>query len=126
MSRLYSPRRASKRWLEGAPPYVLDVLDNKGKTADRYTVLFTFPFAFALDHAGNFLPDGAKGDFTSTYVQYLGMSGAPSHPQGVSMWGEMKAYEAAAYRYRSKHQRIRWNDLPAEIRAHVIARAESD
>lgn len=126
MARFYTPRRAGKRWLEDAPPYVLDVLDNKGKTADRYTVLFTFPLAYALGRDGVPLGDGVRGEFSRTWIMYLGMSGAPTHPQGVSMWGEMKAYEAMNYRYRMKHQRIRWLDLPEEIRAHVIARATED
>lgn len=120
----YTPRRASKRWLEGAPAYVLDVLDNKGKTADRYTVLFTFPLAFVMnrDHSAGDKP----GRYADTYIPYLGMSGAPTHPQGVSMWGEMSAHEAAAYRYRCKHHRVRWLDLPEYIRNHVIARATED
>jgi hypothetical protein len=77
--RTYTPRRANlKRWLEQAPPYILDVFDNKGKTADRYTVFL----------CGEFL----SGDtYANTHVPYLGMSEAPSHPQGVSMWGEMDA-----------------------------------
>jgi len=123
MGRLYTPRRASKRWLDGAPAYVLDVLDNKGKTADRYTVLFTFPLAFALDRHGNGLPEGQRGEFRNTWIPCLGMSAYPTHPQGVSQWSELEAYQAAAYRYRCKHNRIRWADLPEDIRAHVIARA---
>jgi hypothetical protein len=70
------------------------------------------------------ITDGTR---TGTYIPYLTMSGAPSHPQGISMWGELRAWEAADYRYRSKRFRIRWLDLPEHIRAHVIARAtESD
>ena len=113
----YTPRRASlKRWLEGAPDYVLDCFDDK-RTGDRYTVMFT---GRLLEHYGE------DKTFANTYVQYLNMSGAPSHPQGVSMWGELKAYEAAAYRYHNHHRRIRWNDLPEHIKAHVRARAEED
>lgn len=126
MARKYSPRRASRRWLEGAPSYVLDVLDNGGKTADRYTVLFTFPLAFALDAAGEFLPAGERGDFSRTYIPYLGMSDAPTHPQGFSQWGELEAHQAAAYRYREKHTRKRWLDLPEHIRSHVMARANPE
>lgn len=120
----YTPRRASRRWLDGAPAYVLDVLDNKGKTADRYTVLFTFPLAWAYERDGvTPVPNGGRGAYARTYIPYLGMSGAPTHPQGVSMWGEMTAHDAASYRYRCKHQRIKWADLPENIKAHVIARA---
>ena len=56
----------------------------------------------------------------NTAIPYLAMSGAPTHPQGVSMWGDIKAYQ------RNTRQRIRWLDLPEHIRAHVIARATTD
>lgn len=120
MTRNYTPRRFAKRWSEAAPAYVLDVLDNKGKTADRYTVLFTYPLAF------NGLEADKPGRFADTYIPYLGMSDAPTHPQGFSQWGEMTAHEAAAYRYRSSHERVRWLDLPEHIRNHVIARATAE
>lgn len=106
----YTPRRAGKRWLKDAPDYVLDCFDNKGKTCDRYTVIFGKQFM-------NVYPDGECG------ISLLDMSGAPSHPQGVSMWGEYKPHEIAAYRYRSGHYRVKWLDLPENIRKHVIARA---
>lgn len=111
--RTYKPRRAGKRWLQDAPDYILDVLDTKGKTCDRYTILFT----------GELLT--TDGTLAGTIVPYLGMSDAPAHPQGVSMWGELRAYEASSYRYSAGHDRIRWLDLPEHIRAHVIARATS-
>ena len=98
----YRPRRAGKRWQEDAPEYVLDCFDNKGKTADRYTVLF-----------GGSLWSPEMG----RNVSYLGMSDAPTHPQGVSMWGEIGAS------WRPSHQKVRWLDLPEHIRNHVIARA---
>lgn len=124
--RKYTPRRASKtRWLEGAPDYVLDVFDSKDG-GERYTVMFTFPLSYVLGSDGKPLPEGQRGEYGRTYIQFLGMSGAPTHPQGVSMWGEMRAHEAAAYRYRVKHQRTRWLDLPEHIRAHVIARAKPE
>lgn len=104
MARNWKPRRAGRRWLENAPEYVLDCFDNKGKTADRYTVLF----------GGSLLEDSllrARKNF------YLGMSDAPTSTQGVSMWGECDAA------WRPSHERVRWVDLPAHIRKHVIARA---
>lgn len=110
--RVYKPRRAGKRWLEGAPEYVLDCFDDKGKSIDRYTVLFGGSLWIPGDYRGH----GGR-------VQYLGMSGAPTHPQGVSMWGELEPYQAAEYRRRSGHDRVRWLDLPEEIRRHVIGRA---
>jgi hypothetical protein len=113
MAREYTPRRANlTRWLQGAPPYVLDVLDSKN-SGERYTVIFTKAMS------------SMTGSYADTWVSFLGMSGAPTHPQGVSMWGEMRAYEMAQYRYRVKHQRVKWLDLPENIREHVIARATS-
>ena len=107
--RKYTPRRAGKRWLEGAPEYVLDVLDDKD-AGERYTVMFC---------GSELISDGTR---TGTYISFLGMSGAPTHPCGVSMFGELQPHEAAAYRYRCKHHRIRWLDLPENIREHVKAR----
>lgn len=113
--RTYTPRRANlKRWLEQAPEYILDVFDNKGKTADRYTVMFTGP---------DFLIRDGSDEYRNTHLPYLGLSDAPSHPQGFSQWGELSAYDASSYRYRVGHQRIRWLDLPGHIRKHVVARA---
>lgn len=102
----YKPRRASKRWLDQAPEYILDCFDNKGKTADRYTVLFGGTL---------FEPKLLK----ERKVMFLGLSEAPSHPMGVSMWGECDAA------WRPSHQRVRWLDLPENVRNHVIARATS-
>ena len=104
MNRKYRPKRANKRWQEGAPEYVLDCFDNKGKTADRYSVLF-----------GGSLLEDVLLEHRKVFV--LDMSGAPTHPQGVSMWGECPAS------WRPAHQRVRWLDLPENIRKHVIARA---
>jgi len=118
----YTPRRANlKRWLAEAPAYVLDCFDSKGP-GDRYTVLFTRPLTYSMKPDGSGPTEG-PGEFAHTYVQYLGMNDAPTHPQGISMWGEMNAYEAAAYRHRVGHQRVRWLDLPEHIRKHVISRA---
>lgn len=117
----YTPRRAGKRWREGAPDYVLDCLDNKDKTTDRYTVLFCGEFLMYTDRNGD-IQQGSD-TLANTYVQYLAMSGAPTHPQGFSQWGELSAYNAARYRYRSGHERVRWLDLPENIRQHVISRA---
>ena len=105
--RAYRPRRATKRWLEGAPEYVLDCFDNRGQTIDRYTVLF----------GGTLLVPAL---LEKREVFYLGMSDAPTWPQGFSMWGECPAS------YRPSHERVRWLDLPEHIRQHVIARAEED
>lgn len=99
----YQPKRSRKRWLEQAPEYVLACYDNGGKTADRYTVLFG---------GSHWEPRMGRN------VAYLGMSGAPTHPQGFSQWGEMPAHNRSAC---GKH--VRWLDFPENIRKHVISRA---
>jgi hypothetical protein len=117
---VYRPRRAGSRWLEGAPAYIFDVFDDKG-VGDRYTVFFGADFIYHVAKDGKI---GQGSDqYANTYLAYLGMSGAPSHPQGISQWGELEAYQTAMYRYRNKNRRIRWLDLPEHIRNHVIARA---
>jgi len=99
----YQPKRSRKQWLEGAPEYVLAVYDYGDKTVDRYTVLF-----------GGSLWEPSMG----RNVQFLGMSGSPTHPQGFSQWGEMPAWNRKAL---GRH--IKWNDLPENIKQHVISRA---
>ncbi|MDO8418329.1 MAG: hypothetical protein Q7S87_19340 [Agitococcus sp.] len=104
--KTYKPRRATKRWTEGAPEYILDCFDNKGKTNDRYTILF----------GGTLLEPSLLANRS---VHFLGLSAVPSHPQGFSQWGEISAS------FRPAHWRVRWLDLPEDIRKHIIARATS-
>ena len=111
MNRKYSPRRASKRWLEGAPDYILDCLDDP-RTVDRYTIIF----------CGD---DWIMGDgtYAGTRLHYLGCSAGGL---GFSQFGEFSAYDCAGYRYANKHRRVRWLDIPEETRRHIISRVESD
>ncbi len=99
----YQPKRASKRWSEAAPEFVLACFDNGGRTCDRYTVMF-----------GGSLwePDMGRS------VYCLGMSGSPTHPQGFSQWGEMPSINRTGF-----GKKVRWLDLPENIRKHVIERA---
>lgn len=103
----YRPRRATKRWQQDAPEFVLDVFDAGEKCFDRYTILF----------GGSLL---ILELLEIRNVAYLALSANPSHPQGFSQWGECPAS------YRPAHHRIRWLDLPATIRQHVIARATAE
>ena len=113
MNRQYRPRRARSRWLEGAPPEVLDVFDAGDKYADRYTVFFGGSLLALPD-------DGAAAGRGNVIIPYLGMSGNPSSPQGVGVWGELRAYEVADYRYKHGRERIRWADLPDAVKECVI------
>lgn len=105
MAKEYKPKRASQRWLEGAPEYVRSCFDSGGKYSERYTVTF----------CGS-LWEPSMG----RKVQMLGMSAYPSHPQGISLWGEVDA------NWGPSHQKVRWLDLPESIRNHVIARATEE
>ncbi len=103
----YQPRRASSRWVEGAPEYILDCFDNMGKSADRYTILF-----------GGSLLDPSLLKFRKVHM--LCLNDMPTDPWfGVSMWGEVEAWN------RPAHYRRRWLDLPENVREHIIMRAES-
>jgi hypothetical protein len=115
MGRKYTPRRAGLRWREGAPDYIMDCFDNKGQTADRYTVFFAGDRGtFHVNHAGPIC--GGPDEYGNTYVFAMHMSEYPTHPQGVGMTAGFKAYEAAEFRYRFKHRRVRWLDLPMQVR----------
>lgn len=103
------PRRASvARWLQDAPPFVLDCFDHPA-AVDRYTVFL------GGEHIAEW-----RGKW---WVSYLGMSDAPTLPHGFSQWGEITQSDAARYRYVNGRHRVRWLDLPEHIRDHVIARA---
>lgn len=123
----YTPRRATQRWLEGAPAHVLDVIADqreRGEEAPGWIILFTGPLLLSYDRNGAALPAGQRGRYADTFVQYLDINRCPTSPNmGVSLWGELSAYNAAQLRYRGKGRRTRWMDLPADIRAHIEARS---
>lgn len=107
MSTAYKPRRQSSRWLDGdCPKGVLAIFLNKGKTADRYTVFYSDPIAGST--------------YLDMYVGYRAMSENPFHPQGVGMFGELRAYQVAAYRYRNKHHAAKWSSLPEKVKQCVL------
>ena len=80
------------------PPGILAIYDNGGRTAARYTVVFT-PFA-------------SGGDL---WFSTLTMSANPSHPQGVGLRGE---YSSRPTRGRGDRV-ISLDDLPADCRRCV-------
>lgn len=101
MRNRYRPRRASKRWMENAPDFILSCHDNKGKTCDRYTVFFT----------GKLWPisDGTNN------VMGLNISSNPTHPQGVCM-----SFDCPSIRRELSGKKIKWMDLPKEVRDCAI------
>ena len=81
------------------PEHVREIFDNGGETADRYTVLTSWP-------------EGRPGQYLA-----LGLDDQPAHPQGFSQWG-------AAVIGPHLGRRIHWADLPEPVRRHVAARME--
>lgn len=107
MCAAYKPRRQSRRWLDGdCPQGVLAIYDNKGQSADRYTVFFADPISGET--------------FADMWIGYRAMSENPFSAQGVGLWCEMRAFEVAAYRYRVKHQAAKWSDLPEKVKQCVL------
>jgi hypothetical protein len=102
----YSPRRQSSRWLnEDCPRGVLAIYDDTREPCERFTVFYAEPIAGAT--------------YTDMVIGFRGMSEHPAHPQGVGIFGEMKAYEVAAYRYRNRNRAATWSGLPDEVKACV-------
>lgn len=99
--RKYNPRRQSKRWLDGdCPAEVLALYDNRGRTADRYTVLYR---STITDHRGN------------VWITGRAMNSDPMHPQGIGLGFEQLAHAIASWRYRVRHEAVRWTDLPPRV-----------
>lgn len=81
---------------DGQPRYV-HVYDNGGESIDRYTVVFT----------------GRYTQKTGGEHWYLGMSGAPFHPQGMGQHGEsQKQIDWPSYGHLGK--KIPFEKLPAD------------
>lgn len=98
----YTPRRCSKRWLDGdCPKEVLAIIDAgpNEPVPERYDVLYA-----AVQDCGDY----------GTW-----MNGASISERGAGSHFELRAHEIAAYRYRMKHRYARWTDLPEPVRAFV-------
>lgn len=94
MSRAKMAERI-ERFVPGGTPRWLRVYDNGGKTADRYTAVFT----------------GRYRHLTGGSFWHVCMSGAPTHPQGVCMHGESEnQIDRPSYGHLGK--KISFNDLP--------------
>lgn len=105
----YSPRRQSKRWLDGdCPAEVLAIMDNGGKSFDRYTVFYVPTKEDKEEYPHRGLPIG-----------YRAMSEHPSSPNGFGIYEEMEAYKVADYRYHFKHNYATWSSLPEEVKSVV-------
>lgn len=102
----YTPRRANKqRWLQNAPDYILDCFNFP--TDGGPEVLFTGSLLGRM---------GTSTRFADTYIMGLCEQGS----------FELKAHEAAAYRYANGKKRVRWDDLPEDFWRRIQSWAESD
>lgn len=89
--------------LPGGVPRKIRIYDNCGETADRYTVVFT----------GNYR---AK---TGGCFWYLGLSGAPFHPQGIGCTGEHdRQIDRPTYGHLGK--RVKWESLPDDCKRATL------
>ena len=114
MPTLRATSRKKRLLPDGKPRYVR--VYDLGDSGDRYTVVFT----------------GRYTHKTGGAHWYLGMSGAPFHPQGVCMHGEGKPHAGPIDRTgsswgavpigRKNHlgTRIRWEDLPPDCQKAAI------
>lgn len=104
----YTPRRANKtRWLQNAPEFILDCFDDPACPIDRYSILFTGSLLGRV---------GESTKYADTYIMGMGMQGS----------FELKAHEAASYRFRNAKKRIKWDDIPESFRLRVITWATQD
>jgi hypothetical protein len=93
----------------GAPPYVLAIFDAGPAVADRYTIIFGRDLAVP--------PDSTQPYWS---IRYLASSSDPTSPYGVSLWGEFREQVARGYMRCTTDKRIGWQDLPENVRTHVI------
>lgn len=102
----YTPRRCSKRWLDGdCPDGVLAIIDNRGKTSDRYTVIYR---EVITDHRGQ------------PHLGLRDMNSDPFHPAfGYGSYTDYPAHVIAQWRYKNKHHYCRWTDLPEPVQRCV-------
>lgn len=100
LTEAYRPRRATAKWLEGAPEWVLAVYDNSDY-ADRYTILL-----------GGSMLDDALLRQREVYFISIG--------KGIDYWGEHPANLR-----ETLGKKIKWADLPLEVQKKAISMVES-
>ena len=92
-------------------PRYIRCYDNKGKSFDRYTVVFTGRYRRYKK-----LEDERK---LPKYYVYLAMCANPFHPQGFGQRGEGNSLiDKPSYKHLGK--KIKFNDLPADCQKLVI------
>jgi hypothetical protein len=110
----FCPRPRKDKSLE-RPAYVLACLDYP-EYNDRYTVYLGGEFLIS--------PNGVLRTPLNTTVQYLGMNAAPTHPLGISQFGESSWFEYDAYVKTNRDFIVSWDNLPEKVRKHIRSRCE--
>lgn len=108
---------------KGCPRYVR-CYDNGGETCDRYTVCFTGNYRKQFTD-----PETRKHHGPREWFQYVGMSGAPFHPQGFGQHGESQrqidvnksGFAPAIGRKNHLGRRIHFADLTEDCRKLVLS-----
>lgn len=95
-----------KRLFPDREPRYVRCYDNGDKTQDRYTVVFTGRYAKKVQGIPVF--------------DYLGMSDAPFHPQGVGMHGETNYIPVDRPTYKHLGKKIKFSDLPNDCKECAI------
>jgi hypothetical protein len=101
-----APKR-SKKYLDGAPPYVMAIYDSGSKYWDRYTVVYGEPI-WSQEYAER----NIKLGFGRLYPARA-MSRNPFHPQGFGQF-----IDAARGPHLGKL--IHWKDLPPDCQKCVL------
>jgi len=101
MAHTYTPRRCSKRWLDGdCPRDVLAIIDlGPNEPGGRYDVIYA---------------DVVRDDRDAWLGGIILSEAGVSHGHF-----ELKAHEVAAYRYRMKHRYTTWTSLPEAVKKAV-------
>lgn len=90
---------------ENCPDQIQDIFDEgENSYADRYTVFFTS----IEEYAG------------MDYIGYRCMCSNPCHPLGIGTFNQMKTHEYSSYRDRKRAKRIKWSDLPDNVKSLLI------
>lgn len=86
------------------PKGVRIVLDNGGKSADRYTAVYGEAFDY-------------RDDRGVTWYAYRAMNSVPFHPQyGIGLFAQTEyPFWKRGARYRGECKRVAWDALPADV-----------
>jgi hypothetical protein len=104
--RPYTPRRQSKRWLDGdCPDGVLAIYYDKREWLDPYTIFYTEVLCPGTNRPS---------------LVYVGSSAGGSY-----FHGELLTYQVAEYRALNSRRACKWTDLPEPVRRVVLKDLEA-